>query len=59
MVLKSLAQIESVTAEILLIWTNVAVTYVDWTNVTVMVVSVKDGPRILPFTFGQNWVSNS
>ena len=32
--LKSLVKIEPVTAEILLIWTNVARTNVAWTNVT-------------------------
>ena len=32
---KTLVKIGSVTAEIMLIWTNVAKTYVTWTNVTV------------------------
>ena len=31
---KSFVKVGSVTAEILLIWTNVARTYVSWTNVT-------------------------
>ena len=34
---KSLVNISTVTAEILLIWTNVAMTFVGWTNVTVTV----------------------
>ena len=34
---KSLVSIESVTVEIFLIWTNVARTYVAWTNVTIAV----------------------
>ena len=32
-----LVKIDSVTAEIFLIWTNVAKTNVDWTNITIMV----------------------
>ena len=42
---KSLVKIVSVTAEILLICTSVARTYVAWTNV---LASVTDGPRNLP-----------
>ena len=34
---KSLVKIESVTAEIFLLWTNIAKTNVDWTNTTIMV----------------------
>ena len=44
----------SVTAEIFLIWTDVARTNVAWTNFT-----VTDGLRTLPLMFGANWVSNS
>ena len=56
---KSLVKIESVvTAEILLLWTNVAMTYVAWTNVTVTFACVKDGSRNLPLKFCQNGVIN-
>ena len=54
-----MVKIGSVTAEILLIWTNVSRTNVAWRNVTVAVASVKDGPRNLPLKFGQIWASNS
>ena len=54
---KILVKIGSVTAEILPIWTNVARTYVAWTNVTVIVGIFKDVPRNLPLKFGQNYVS--
>ena len=45
---KSLVKIGSVTAEILLIWTNVAMT----------LATFKHGPKILPLNFGQNWANN-
>ena len=55
---KSLVKIGSVTAKIFLICANVARTNVVWTNVTVTVASVKDGPRNLPLKFDQTQVSN-
>ena len=57
--LQSLVKIVSVSAEIFLIWTNVARTNVAWTNVPVIVKSVQDGPRKLSIKFGQNRFSNS
>ena len=47
--------IGAVTAEILPIWTNVAVFNVAGTNVTATVqcISVKDGPRKLTLKYGQ------
>ena len=54
---KSLVKVGSVTVEILLIWTNVARTYVAWTNVTME--SVLDVPMSLHLKFHQNRVSNS
>ena len=44
-----MVKIESVTAKIFLIWTNIAKTNVDWTNISIMVGSGKDGSRNLPF----------
>ena len=54
-----MVKIGSLIAELFLIWAKVAKTNVAWTNVTVTVASVKDGPRNLPIKFGQNWVSNN
>ena len=51
----SLVKFGSITAEILLIWTNVAVTFVDWTKVTVTV----DICWNLPLQFAQNGEGNS
>ena len=48
-----------VTAEILLIRTNVARTNVAWTNVNVTVRFVLNGLMNLPLKFGKNQVSNS
>ena len=52
-----MVKIDSVTAEIFLIWTNVAKTNVDWTNIAIMV-KVKVGSRKLPLKFGQHRVSS-
>ena len=52
-------KIGSVSAEIFLIWTNVARTNIARTNVTVTVKSVHDGPRNLSLKIGQNHVSSS
>ena len=54
-----MVKIGPLTAEIFLIWTNVAGTNVAWTNVawtmvTLTVKDVKDGPRNLPSKLGQN-----
>ena len=57
--IKSLVKIESVTAEIFLIWTDVARTNVAWTNVNLIVGSILDVPRNLPLKFHPNRVSNS
>ena len=46
-----MVKIGPVTAEIILIWTNVARTNVAWTNVTKQLESVKDVPRNLPLKF--------
>ena len=54
-----MVKIRSVTAEIFLIWTNVARTNVALTNVTKQLESVLDVPRNLPLKFGQNRASNS
>ena len=54
-----MVKIGSVTAEIFLIWTNVARTNVAWTNVNVTVKSVQNGHKNLPLKFGQNRVGNS
>ena len=56
---KNLVEIGSVLVEILLIWTNVARTYVAWTNVTMKLASVKFYPRYLPIKFGPNGFGNS
>ena len=55
---KSWVKIRSVTAEIFLIWTNVARTNVALTYVAITV-GVQDSPRNLLLKFGQNRVSNS
>ena len=52
-----MVKIGSITAEIFLIWTNVARTNVTWTNVTITDgIYVKKGPRNLLLKFGQNRV---
>ena len=48
----------TITADIFLIWTNVARTNLAWMNVT-MTVGIEDGPRNLPLKFGQNQVVKS
>ena len=57
-----MVKIESVSAEIFLIWANINRTNVYWTNITIMVgnlASLKDGSRNLPLKIGQHFVSNS
>ena len=46
------------TAEIILIWTDVARTNVEGLMSLWRLASVKDDPRNLPLKFNQNWVSN-
>ena len=55
---KSLVEIGPVTAEILLIWTNVTRAYVAWTNVTTQLASFKHGPKILPLKSIVDQLSN-
>ena len=55
----SYVKIGSVTAEIFLIWTNVARTNVAWSNVTAIVEIFQDSPKNLHLKFCQNQVSNS
>ena len=46
---KSLVKIRSLTAEIFLVWTNVARTNVAWINITT--IYVMESPRNLPLRF--------
>ena len=54
-----MVKIESVTAKIILIWTNVARTIVAWTNVVIAVRIHSKWSMNLLLKFGQNQVSNS
>ena len=49
--LQSLVKVGSVTAEVLLIWTNIARSNVAWKNFTMTVTFVKDGPGKLALKF--------
>ena len=56
----SKVKIGALTAELLLVWTNVESLNVAWINVTKTAdICFKVGPRNLILKFGQNQVSNS